>query len=129
LSVAGTLGPPLTVTTSLMFYFGWARSDTQARSMSLDVTLFGFTTQDYVMRSVSTLYIPLLVTVSIALGLAGAASSRPWLLSSGVRRDAVHKAGQVGLITGLAGRRRRVGGRGDEQQHRPAGASLGGLQP
>jgi hypothetical protein len=80
LSVAGTLGPPLTVTTSLMFYFGWARSDTQARSISLDVTLFGFTTQDYVMRSVSTLYIPLLVTVSIALGLAGAASSRPWLV-------------------------------------------------
>lgn len=49
-------------------YFGWARSDTPARSMGLDVTMFGFTTQDYVMRGLSTSYIPLLVTVRIALG-------------------------------------------------------------
>lgn len=101
LSVAGTLGPPLTVTTSLMLYFGWARSDTQARSMGLDVTLFGFTTQDYVMRSVSTLYIPLLVTVSIALGWLTLHHRLLGWLSTGIRRGAAHKAGQVGLLTGL----------------------------
>ena len=48
-SVLTTLGPPLTIATALMFYFGWARSDVQARYMGLDVSLFGFSTQDYVL--------------------------------------------------------------------------------
>jgi hypothetical protein len=103
LSVAGTLGPPLTVATSLMLYFGWARSDTQATSMGLDVSLFGFTTQDYVMRSVSTLYIPLLATVSIALGWLALHSRVLAGLGNGIRRGAVRKAGLVGLGTGLGG--------------------------
>src|SRR5438067_1708421 len=40
LSVLTNLGPPLTIATALMFYFGWARSDAQARYMGLDVSLF-----------------------------------------------------------------------------------------
>jgi hypothetical protein len=92
LSVAGTLGPPLTVATSLMLYFGWARTETQARSMGLDVTLFGYATEDYVMRSVRTLYIPLLVIVAIALGWLGAHHRvLSWLGS----------AGRAGLAAGL----------------------------
>jgi hypothetical protein len=66
-SVLTTLGPPLTIATALMFYFGWARSNTQARFMGLDVSLFGFSTQDYVLQSISTLYIPLLATAALAL--------------------------------------------------------------
>lgn len=68
LSVLGTLGPPLTVVTALMLYFGWARTDQQARSMGLDASLFGFSTQDYVLRSVTTLFIPLLAAAGLALG-------------------------------------------------------------
>src|SRR5690606_32792219 len=61
LSVVTTLGPPLTIVTALMIYFGWARSDAQAQFMGVDVRLFGFSTQDYVLQSISTLYLPLLV--------------------------------------------------------------------
>ena len=43
-----TLGPPITIVSGLMFYFGWARTTVQARYMGLDVSLFGFSTQDYV---------------------------------------------------------------------------------
>jgi hypothetical protein len=68
LSILTRLGPPLTIATALMFYFGWARSDAQARFMGLDVSLFGFSTQDYVLQSISTLYIPLLVVAVLALG-------------------------------------------------------------
>jgi hypothetical protein len=50
-----------------MFYFGWRRSDVQAREMSIDVSLFGFSTQDYVLRSVSALYLPLLVIFGLGL--------------------------------------------------------------
>jgi hypothetical protein len=96
LSVAGTLGPPLTVVTSLMLYFGWARSDTQARSMGPDVSLFAFTIQDYVMRSVSTLYVPLLVTVTIALGWLALHHRILVELGNGIRRGTVRRAGLVG---------------------------------
>jgi hypothetical protein len=68
LSVLATLGPPITVVTALMHYFGWSRADVQAAAMGLDVTLFGYSPQDYVIRSVSTLYVPLLVTGAVALG-------------------------------------------------------------
>src|SRR4051794_23475537 len=50
-----------------MFYFGWRRSDVQARQMGIDVSLFGFSTQDYVLRSIGSLYLPLLVTASLGL--------------------------------------------------------------
>lgn len=69
LSVVSTIGPPLTIATALMIYFGWARSDTQARMMGIDVSLFGFSTQDYVLRSIRTLFLPLLALA--VLGLAG----------------------------------------------------------
>jgi hypothetical protein len=36
--------------------------------MGLDVSLFGYTTQDYVLRSVSSLYLPLLFLGALALG-------------------------------------------------------------
>jgi hypothetical protein len=52
LSVLTTLGPPLTIATALMFYFGWARSDVQARYMGLDVSLFGLSAHDYVLHSI-----------------------------------------------------------------------------
>ncbi|WP_158847749.1 hypothetical protein [Saccharothrix deserti] len=68
LSVLTTLGPPLTMVTALMLYFGWARSDKQAKSMGLDVSLFGYSAQDYVLRSVTTLFIPLLAAGGLALG-------------------------------------------------------------
>lgn len=51
-----------------MFYFGWRRSEVQASAMHIDVSLFGFTSQDYVLRSISSLYLPLLVLFGLGLG-------------------------------------------------------------
>ena len=67
LSVLGALGAIVTVVAAVMFYFGWRRSDAQARAMGIDVSLFGFSSQDYVLRSISSLYVPLLVILGIAL--------------------------------------------------------------
>lgn len=64
----GALGAVLTLVTAVMFYFGWRRSDVQAREMSIDVSLFGFSSQDYVLRSISSLYLPLLVLAGLLLG-------------------------------------------------------------
>jgi hypothetical protein len=67
-SALGALSAVLTIVTAVLFYFGWRRSDVQAREMSIDVSLFGFTFQDYVLRSISSLYLPLLVLAAAGLG-------------------------------------------------------------
>ncbi len=67
-SLLGALGAVLTVVTAVMFYFGWQRSDVQAREMSVDVSLFGYSSQDYVLRSISSLFLPLLVLLGLGLG-------------------------------------------------------------
>jgi hypothetical protein len=67
-SVLGALGGILTLLTAIMFYFGWQRTYVQARLMSTDVSLFGFSTQDYVLRSISSLYLPVLVVFGLVLG-------------------------------------------------------------
>jgi len=68
-AVLGALGAILTLVTAVMFYFGWRRSEQQARVMSIDVSMFGYTTQDYVLRSIGSLYLPLLAL--LCLGVAG----------------------------------------------------------
>jgi hypothetical protein len=59
LDLLTVIGPPLTVATALLVYFGWARTDAQAKAMGLDVSLFGYTVQDLVLRSIPSLFIPL----------------------------------------------------------------------
>ena len=66
-----------------MYYFGWRRSDVQAREMSIDVSLFGFSTQDYVLRSVSSLYLPLLVIFGLCLAWVAAHARLVRMLPTG----------------------------------------------
>jgi hypothetical protein len=66
-AVLGSLGALVTIFTAIMFYFGWRRSEVQAHEMGIDVSLFDFSAQDYVLRSISSLYLPLLVIFGAAL--------------------------------------------------------------
>src|SRR5215217_6012033 len=68
LSILGALGAILTLVTGVLFYFGWRRSEVQAVEMGVDVSLFGFSSQDYVLRSISSLYLPLIVIFGLVLG-------------------------------------------------------------
>lgn len=67
LDVLSVIGPPLTVATALLVYFGWARTDAQAKAMGLDVSLFGYTVQDFILRSIQSLFQPLAWLVVIGL--------------------------------------------------------------
>ena len=58
---------PLTLISTLLFYFGYASSRAQYRYFGVDVDTIGLSTQDFVMRSPQPLLVPLLV-----LGAAGA---------------------------------------------------------
>ncbi len=67
-SALGALGAVTAIVTAVMFYFGWRRSDVQAQVMGMDVSLFGYSSQDYVLRSISSLYTPILVIFGLLLG-------------------------------------------------------------
>ncbi|PWF80059.1 hypothetical protein [Kocuria rosea] len=65
--IVSVVGPPTTVLAALLIYFGWARSYEQAQAMGLDVNLFGYTTQDFVLLSIIVLYKPLLCLLLVVL--------------------------------------------------------------
>jgi hypothetical protein len=102
-SVLGALGAVITLVTAVMFYFGWRRSDVQAQAMGIDVSLFGYSSQDYVLQSISSFYLTLLVLAGIGLGcvwLHGRVVDllhSQWLATSGRRSAAAAWTGWIAL--------------------------------
>ncbi|MBP1136280.1 hypothetical protein JOE31_002512 [Arthrobacter sp. PvP023] len=95
------IGPPLTIATALLVYFGWARTDAQAKAMGLDVSLFGFTVQDFVLRSIPSLFIPLvwlLIVAAVWLSVDRFLAGR---LTAG-RGAGIRRLAAVILVAGLA---------------------------
>lgn len=67
LGVVSAIGPPVTVATALLFYFGWARAEAQAAQMGLDVSLFGYAVQDYILISINALFLPLVCLLVVSV--------------------------------------------------------------
>ena len=59
--------PPVTLITALMFYFGWAKVTREAGALGASDTVFAYSTSDYLLRSVDSLYFPLMVLTAVAL--------------------------------------------------------------
>jgi hypothetical protein len=56
------------VLTALLVYFGWKRADTQATVLGVDESVFGLSTQDYLLRSVDALFLPIGIFAAAGLG-------------------------------------------------------------
>jgi hypothetical protein len=95
------VGPPLTIVTALMIYFGWARADAQSKAMGIDVSMFGYSTQDYVLRSISTLYLPLLAVCGIGLGWLALHRKLSEIAEDPERRRTLRIAGTSALALGV----------------------------
>ncbi len=67
LRVLGTLVAPTTLVVALLYYFGWARTSQQALDMGLDESLFGFSAQDYILRSIGSMFLPLFMATGVIL--------------------------------------------------------------
>ena len=67
LRVVGTLVAPTTLVVALLYYFGWARTDRQAFYMRLHESLFGFSAQDYILRSIGPMFLPLFAAAAAIL--------------------------------------------------------------
>ncbi len=65
LRAVGSIVAPTTLLTSLLYYFGFAHSASFLRYFGLDISLLGLSTQDYLIRSVDVLFVPLVVTFTV----------------------------------------------------------------
>lgn len=96
----GAVVAPTSAVTALLYYFGWTRTMVEANRLGLDDSLLGYSTQDYLLRSVSSMYAP------VVIGLTGT------LLAIGLHAVVVAWAHRFGLAsaTGRVGRpgRRRI---------------------
>jgi hypothetical protein len=57
-SLGAVVGPSALIT-ALLFYFGWAKAQAFSQYFGLDVSLFGLSTQDYLLQSIRSVFIPL----------------------------------------------------------------------
>lgn len=94
-------GPPATVATALLIYFGWARADAQAREMGLSVNLFGYTTRDFVLRSVSALYAPAFWLLVAGIGWIAVDRALRRRIEAGRDRTAIARAARVAQVVAV----------------------------
>lgn len=67
LRILAMIGSPVALATALMFYFGWIRTRAEAQAFGYDTSVTGMSVQDFVMKSITVLYVPLLVPLLAAL--------------------------------------------------------------
>jgi hypothetical protein len=92
---------PVTVLTALLFYFGFARTNALYSSFGIDASTLGFSTQDYLVRSVEAVYVPagiLILTILLLLWLHQLVSQR---LADPARKFWLPPAAVVFGIAGL----------------------------
>jgi hypothetical protein len=62
-----TLGSPVALAAALLFYFGWRRTDAQGDELGFDASILDLASQDYVLKSVNVLYVPVLLLLLSAV--------------------------------------------------------------
>lgn len=67
LEILGMVIAPTTLIMGLLFYFGWAFTNSRSRYFGIDTSVLGFSPQDYILRSVNALYHPLAMILVGAL--------------------------------------------------------------
>ncbi len=80
----GSVVGPTSAVTALLYYFGWTRTSIEAHQLGLDDSLLGYSTQDYLLRSMSSMFGPLVVALLAALvGLGIHSAIVAWVDHSG----------------------------------------------
>ena len=99
-----TLLSPIALATALLYYFGWVRSVVQARALGYDAALSTFSTEDYLLKSVNILFIPLIGLLIVAAALVAldravvrAARRRPRLRAVLLRMATLFSVLWIGL--------------------------------
>lgn len=71
---------PTSLVIALLYYFGWTRTSYEAHALGLDDSLFGYSTQDYILRSVTQMYWALFIgAAAVLVGLVLHSAISSWL--------------------------------------------------
>jgi hypothetical protein len=62
-------GSPIALASVLMLYYGWARSEAQAKAFGADASVFEMSTQDMIFRSVNVVFPAIVALLFVALAL------------------------------------------------------------
>ncbi len=69
LHLLALIGSPVALGTGLMFYFGWIRAHAEAQAFGYDISVTGMSVQDFILKSIYVLYVPLLIPLLAAVAL------------------------------------------------------------
>ena len=104
LQVVGSVVAPTTLLTALLYYFGRAHAYWFFHHFGVDISLVGLNTQDYVLRSVDALFVPMVVLLSLGLLLLWVQSILTARVFAGPnQRERLHTAAKILGFTGLVG--------------------------
>jgi hypothetical protein len=67
LRLVATIGSPIAIASGLLFYFGWVRASVQARQLGYDTAILDWSVQDYILRSILVMFIPLMALAALML--------------------------------------------------------------
>ncbi|MGI8807958.1 MAG: hypothetical protein ACR2KK_08985 [Acidimicrobiales bacterium] len=67
--IIGLVLAPASLLTALLFYFGWTFTNARALYFGIDPSAFGYTTQDYLLRSVDPIFIPMGALLVVAVSI------------------------------------------------------------
>jgi hypothetical protein len=71
LAIIGAITSQMVGITALLYYFGWVRTDSSLHYFGVDPNLAGYSTADYVLRSIAVTFPPFINTALTALVLLG----------------------------------------------------------
>jgi hypothetical protein len=69
LAAISSIASPIAVITALLVYYGWVRMNVQAKELGYDISVIDMSIQDYVLKTVNVLYIPLVLICVVALAI------------------------------------------------------------
>jgi hypothetical protein len=101
-AAARSIASQTVMITALLYYFGWVRTQTTYAYFGIDAGALGFSTTDYVLRSINSTFQPLIGAGLVALGLMAVHS---WIVVPAVTaptRSRTRRFAHVAILTAHA---------------------------
>ncbi|WP_055404007.1 MULTISPECIES: hypothetical protein [unclassified Mycobacterium] len=103
IGVVGLFIAPTTIITSLCYFYGYVATRTYFSYFGIDTDAIGFTTTDYVVKSLPALYVPLVVGLFAWVAMLWAADYLRRLVQSGRRPRLLRGVAWVSIALGVVG--------------------------
>lgn len=101
LHVLGSVVAPTSLLTAVLIFFGRQHARHFFDYFGIDLTLLGLTTQDYLLRSIDALFVPLTVGLSVALLMQWLHAR--WTAAFFTGPEATDHLRRAAVVTGIAG--------------------------